>query len=76
LKEPSYFVAKTSFPKWLQAGVFHKGHVFHLFSSDWVNECIGVVLLVPMMIYQGDCHVGSFHAAKVVLGQVSWGKIL
>jgi hypothetical protein len=76
LKEASYFVAKTSFPKWLQARVFHKGHVFHFFSSDWVNDCIGVVLLVLMVISQGRSHVGSFHVAKVVLGQVPGRKIL
>jgi hypothetical protein len=76
LKEASYFIAKTAFPKWLQARVFHKGHVFHFFSSDWVKDCIGVVLLVPMVISQGDVHVGSFHVAEVVLGQVPGGKIL
>jgi hypothetical protein len=79
LKEASYFVSKTLFPKWLQARIFHKGHVFHvfhLFSSDWVNKCIGVVLLGSMVIYQGDGHVGSFHVAKVVLGKVPGGKIL
>jgi hypothetical protein len=76
LKEASCLVAKTSFPKWLQARVFHKGHVFNFFSSDWVNECIGLVLLGLMVIYQGDGHVGSFHVAKVVLGQVPGRKIL
>jgi hypothetical protein len=76
LKEASYFVAKTSFPKWLQARIFHKGRVFHLLSSDWVNKCIGVVFLGPMVISQGDGHVGSFHVAKVVLGKVPGGKIL
>jgi hypothetical protein len=76
LKEVSYFIAKNSFPKWLQARVFHKGHVFHFFSGDWVNDCIGVVLLGSMVISQGDGHVDSFHVAKVVLGQVPGRKIL
>jgi hypothetical protein len=76
LKEASYFVAKTSFSKWLKARVFHKGHVFHLFSSDWVNNRIGVVLLGPMVFSQGDGHVGSFHVEKLVLGQVPGRKIL
>jgi hypothetical protein len=57
-------------------GVFHKGHLFHFFSCDGVNDCIGLVLMVPMVISQGDGHVGSFHAAKVVLGQVAGSKIL
>jgi hypothetical protein len=76
LKKASDFVAKTSFPKWLQARVFHKGHVFHFFPSDWVNACIGLVFLGPMVISQGDGHVGSVHAAKVVLGQVPGGKMV
>jgi hypothetical protein len=76
LKKASDFVAKTSFPKWLQARVFHKGHVLHFFASDWVKDCIGLVLLGPMAISQCYIHVGSIHAAKVVLGQVSGGNIL
>jgi hypothetical protein len=70
LKEASDFVAKTSFPKWLEARVFHEGRVFHLFSSDWVHDFIGSMLPVPMVISQGDGHVGSFHVPKVVLRQI------
>jgi hypothetical protein len=76
LKKAPDFVAKTSFPKWLQTGVFHEGHVFHFFSGDGVNDCIGLVLLGPMVISQGDGHVGSVHAAKVILGQVAGSDIL
>jgi hypothetical protein len=76
LKEASYFIAKTSFPKWLQARVFHEGRVFHLFSSDWVNDCIGVMLLGPMVISQGDIHVGSSHVPKFVLRQIYGRHIL
>jgi hypothetical protein len=76
LRKAPTFVAKTSFPKWLQTGVFHKGHLFHFFTGDGVNNCIGLVLLVPMVISQGDGHVDSVHAAKVVLGQVAGSKIL
>jgi hypothetical protein len=76
LKEASYFVAKTSFPKWLQARVFHKGRVFHLFSCDWLNDCIGVMLLGPIVRPQGNCHVDSFHVPKVVLRKISRRKIL
>jgi hypothetical protein len=76
LKKVSNLVAKTSFPKWLQARVFHKGHAFHLFSGDGVNDCIVLMCLVPMVIYQGDGHVVSVHVAKVVLGQFPGGKIL
>jgi hypothetical protein len=74
LKKVHDLVAKTSFPNWLQTRVFHKGHVFHFFSGEGVNDCIGLVLLGPMLISQGDGHVGSVHAAKVVLGQVSGEK--
>jgi hypothetical protein len=49
-KKASNFVVKTSFPKWLQARVFHQGHVFHFFSSDGVNDCIVLVLLGLMAI--------------------------
>jgi hypothetical protein len=37
LKEASFIVAKTSFPKWLKVRILHEGHVFHLFSGDWVK---------------------------------------
>jgi hypothetical protein len=67
LKKASYFVAKTSFPKWLQARVFHEGHVFHFFSSDWVNDRIGVVFLGSLVVSHGDGHIGSLHVAKVPL---------
>jgi hypothetical protein len=70
LKKAPDFVSKTSFPKWFQARVFHKGHVFHFFSGDGVNYCICLVLLGPMVSSQGDGHVGIFYVAKVVLGQV------
>jgi hypothetical protein len=76
LKEASYFVAKTSFPKWLQVRVFHEGHIFHLFSGDWLNDCIGLLLLRPVSVSQGDGHVGSVHAVKVVFGKVSGRNIL
>jgi hypothetical protein len=55
--------------KWLQARIFHKGHVFHFFSSDWVNDCICMVLLGPMVTSQGDGHVGRLHPQKC-----SWDK--
>jgi hypothetical protein len=56
--------------------VVNKGHVFHFFPSDWVNDRIGLVLLVPIASSQGDDHVGCVYAKKVVLGQVLAGKIL
>jgi hypothetical protein len=76
LKKVPDFVAKAPCPKWLQTGVLNKGHVFHFFSGDGVNDCIGLMYLGTMVIYQGDDHVGSVHAAKVVLGQVAGSKIL
>jgi hypothetical protein len=59
LKKASDLVAEASFPKWFQERVFHEGHVFNLFSGDWVEDCIGLVLLGPMSISQGNVHVGS-----------------
>jgi hypothetical protein len=40
------------------------------------NDCIGVMLLGPMVISQGDSHVGIFHVPKVILRQISGRKIL
>jgi hypothetical protein len=71
LKKAPAFVSKTLFPKWLQTGVFHKGHVFHFFSGDGANDCIGLMHLGPLVIFKGDGHVGSVHAAEVVLRQVA-----
>jgi hypothetical protein len=76
LKKTPNFVAKTSFPKWLQTGVFHQGHVFHFFNGDRANDCIGLLLLGPIVISQGDGNVYSVDAAKFVLGKVSRRKIL
>jgi hypothetical protein len=76
LKKAPAFVAKTLFPKWLQTGVFHNGHVFHFFSGDGVNDCIGLMCLGPMVISKGDGHVGIVHASEVALRQVAGGNIL
>jgi hypothetical protein len=43
LEQASAFVAKTSGPKWLETGIFHESRVFHLFSGDWVDDCVGMV---------------------------------
>jgi hypothetical protein len=75
LKEASDFVAKPRFQSGCRLGSF-KVHVFDFFSSDQVNDCIGLLLLGPMVISQVDGHVGSFYAEKVVLGQVPGRKIL
>jgi hypothetical protein len=45
LEEASAFVAKSSRPKWLQTGILHECRVFHFFSGDWVDDCVGLVLL-------------------------------
>jgi hypothetical protein len=57
-------------------GVLHKCHVFHLFSGAGVSDSIGLGLLGPITIYEGDGHVGSVHATEVVLGQVTGRDIL
>jgi hypothetical protein len=74
LKKAAAFVAKTSCPKWLQTGVFHKGRVFHFLSGDGVNDCIGLMRLGPMVVSKGDGHVGGFHSTEVVLRQVAGGQ--
>jgi hypothetical protein len=76
LEQATAFVAKASFPKWLYTGVLHKCHVFHFFSDDGVNDCIGLVLLGSMVIPEGDGHMGVVHAAEVVLGEVVGREIL
>jgi hypothetical protein len=57
-------------------GVFHKCHVFHFLSGDGVNNGIGFGLLGPMVISEGDGHMGSVHATHFVLGQVGGREIL
>jgi hypothetical protein len=76
LKETPALVAKTSCPKWLQTGVFHKGHVFHFLSGDGVKECIGLMCPGPMVISKGDGHVGGVHSTEVVFRQVTGRNIL
>jgi hypothetical protein len=76
LEEAPTFVAKTSFPKQLFMGVLHKCHVFHFFSGDGVDDGVCQMLLGPMVISEGDGHVGSVHSVEVVLGQVAGREIL
>jgi hypothetical protein len=49
--------------------------MYSIFFVDGVNDGIGLVLLGPMVITEGDDHVGSVHAAEVVLGQVAGREI-
>jgi hypothetical protein len=56
-------------------GVFHKSRVLHFLSGDGVNNCVGLVLLGPMVIPEGDGHVGGIHVIKGVLGQVAGREI-
>jgi hypothetical protein len=64
----SVFVAKASLPKWLEMGNLHEFHVFHFFPGDGVNDCVGLVLLRPMVVSKGDGHVDGVHSTEVVLG--------
>jgi hypothetical protein len=45
LKQASAFASKTWSPKQLEMGILHESRVFHLFSGDWVDDCVGMVLL-------------------------------
>jgi hypothetical protein len=54
-----------------ETGIVHKCHVFHFFSVDGVDDGVCLVLLRPMVVYEGDEHVGGVHSAEVVLGQVA-----
>jgi hypothetical protein len=67
LEQASALVAKTSGPKWLETGILHEIRVFHFFSGDWVDDCVGMVPLLPMVISEGNRHVGRVHSAKVIL---------
>jgi hypothetical protein len=51
--------------------VLHERRVFHFFSGDWVDDGVGLVPLRPMVIPEGDGHVGGVHSTKVVLRQVA-----
>jgi hypothetical protein len=44
LEEASAFVAETSRPKWLKTGILHESRVFHFFASDWMDDCVDLVL--------------------------------
>jgi hypothetical protein len=57
-------------------GVLHKCHVFHLFSHDGVDDGVCQMLLRPMIISEGDGHMGCVHAAEVNLRQVAGREIL
>jgi hypothetical protein len=52
-------------------GIFHERRVFHLFAGDWVDDCVGVVPLRPMVTSKGNGHMSGFHSAEVILRQVS-----
>jgi hypothetical protein len=42
----------------------------------WVDDCVGVVPLRPMVISEGNGHVGGVHFAEVILRQVAWCESL
>jgi hypothetical protein len=58
LEYASAFVAKSSSPKRLETGIFHESRIFHFFSGDWVDDCVGLVLLLPIVFSEGNGHVG------------------
>jgi hypothetical protein len=41
------------------------------FPSDVVDDGVCLVLPRPMVVSEGDGHVGGVHSAEVVLGQVA-----
>jgi hypothetical protein len=57
-------------------GIFHEGRVFHFFPGDWVDNCVGLVPLLPMVISEGNGHVGGFHSAEVILRQAAERELL
>jgi hypothetical protein len=57
-------------------GVLHKCHVLHFFPGDVVDDGVCQMLLRPMVISEGDGHVGSIHSSEVVLGQVAGRDIM
>jgi hypothetical protein len=76
LKRRPTSLPKPRFQSGCRRGSFIRAMYYIPPPGDGVNDCIGLVLMVPMVVYQGDGHVGSVHAAKVVLGQVSGGNFL
>jgi hypothetical protein len=75
-KRRSHSLPDPCFQSGCRREVLHKCHVFHFFSGDGVNDGVCLVLLGPMVIPEGDGHVGSVHAAEVVLGQVAGRETL
>jgi hypothetical protein len=70
LEKASTFVTESSFPKWLLSGILHECHIFHFFSGDRVDDGVCLVMPRPMVVSEGDGHVGGVHSVEVVLGQV------
>jgi hypothetical protein len=52
-------------------GIFYESQILHFFSSDWVDDCVGVMPLRTMVISEGNSHVGGVHSTEVVLRQVA-----
>jgi hypothetical protein len=51
--------------------IIHECQVFHFFSGDWVDDGVCLVLPRPMVVSEGDGHVGCVHSAEVVPIQVA-----
>jgi hypothetical protein len=45
--------------------------IFFIFPSDWLDDCVGMVPLLPMVISEGNGHVGGFYSAEAILKQVA-----
>jgi hypothetical protein len=67
LKKAACPIAEASLPKGLEVWVIHEGHVFHLFAGYWMDQCVGKMLLGPMIFSQGNDHVGCFHVPEIIL---------
>jgi hypothetical protein len=48
-------------------GVLHERRVFHFFYGDGMDDGVCLVLPRPMVVAEGDGHVGCVHSAEVVL---------
>jgi hypothetical protein len=63
LEEASIFVARTPFTKWMETGILHECHVFHFVPRCGVVNGVGLVLLIPVVVSEGDDHVGCVNSA-------------
>jgi hypothetical protein len=74
LKSATNFIAEAPFSKGLEVRAINKGHVFHLFASYWVDQCIENMLLVPMISPREIATLDVFMLQKSSCDKFLWER--